>query len=341
MLHFESDYIQGAHPEILNALIRTNMTAQTGYGDDIWCESAKQKIRTACGDETADVFFLVGGTQTNATVINAMLPAYAGVVSAVTGHINGHEAGAVESNGNKVLPLPQYEGKIKAEDLRNMIETYNADDNCEHMIGPGMVYVSHPTEYGTLYTKAELTAISEVCREYDIPLFLDGARLGYALGCKQSDLCLQDITALCDVFYIGGTKCGALCGEALVFPRKGAPKRFFTLIKQHGALLAKGRLLGVQFDTLFTDDLYFDICRAAVEKAEIIRTALREKGYTFFLETVSNQIFIVLENSKAETLREVVCMGFWEKAGENHTVYRIATSWATTQNDVEQLLNIL
>ena len=341
MLHFESDYIQGAHPKILENLIKTNFIAQTGYGVDCFCEDARAKIRTACGDETADVFFLVGGTQANATVIDALLKNYEGVVAAVTGHINGHEAGAVEADGHKVLPLPHHLGKIDADELADLLATFYADDNHDHMIFPGMVYISHSTEYGTLYTKDELTAISDICRQYSIPLFMDGARLGYALTSDGTDLDLPTIAQLCDVFYIGGTKCGALCGEAVVFPRHGAPKQFFTTVKQHGALLAKGRLLGVQFDTLFTDNLYMNICRNANVQAEKVRKAFKEKGYEIFIETVSNQIFIVLENTRLKELSEKVCFGFWEKKDDNHTVVRIATSWATTDEDVAALLALL
>ncbi|MBR2413989.1 MAG: aminotransferase class I/II-fold pyridoxal phosphate-dependent enzyme [Clostridia bacterium] len=341
MLHFESDYIQGAHPAILENLIKTNLIAQTGYGVDCFCEDARAKIRTACGDETADVYFLVGGTQANATVIDAMLKNYEGVVAAMTGHINGHEAGAVEADGHKVLPLPHHLGKVDANELADLLATFYADDNHDHMIFPGMVYVSHPTEYGTLYSKAELTAISDICHQYNIPLFLDGARLGYALTSNGTDLDLPTIAQLCDVFYIGGTKCGALCGEAVVFPRHGAPKQFFTTVKQHGALLAKGRLLGVQFDTLFTDGLYMTICKNANVQAEKVRKDLKEKGYEIFIETVTNQIFIVLENTRLKELSEKVCFGFWEKKDDNHTVMRIATSWATTDEDVEGLLALL
>ena len=341
MLHFESDYIQGAHPAILENLIKTNFIAQTGYGVDCFCEDARAKIRTACGDETADVFFLVGGTQANATVIDALLKNYEGVVAAVTGHINGHEAGAVEADGPKVLPLPHHLGKIDATELADLLATFYADDNHDHMIFPGMVYISHPTEYGTLYTKNELSAISDICRKYNIPLFSDGARLGYALTSDGTDLDLPTIAQLCDVFYIGGTKCGALCGEAMVFPRHGAPKQFFTTVKQHGALLAKGRLLGVQFDTLFTDGLYMEICKNANVQAEKVRKALKEKGYEIFIETVSNQIFIVLKNEALKKLSEKVCFGFWEKKDDNHTVVRIATSWATTDEDVAALLALL
>ncbi|MBE6812423.1 MAG: low specificity L-threonine aldolase [Ruminococcaceae bacterium] len=341
MLHFESDYIQGAHPAILENLIKTNLIAQTGYGVDCFCEDARAKIRTACSDETADVYFLVGGTQANATVIDALLKNYEGVVAAVTGHINGHEAGAVEADGHKVLPLPHHLGKIAANELADLLATFYADDNHDHMIFPGMVYVSHPTEYGTLYTKNELSAISDICRKYNIPLFLDGARLGYALTSNGTDLDLPTLASLCDVFYIGGTKCGALCGEAVVFPRHGAPKQFFTTVKQHGALLAKGRVLGVQFDTLFTDGLYMEICRNANIQAEKVRKALKEKGYEIFIETVTNQIFIVLENTCLKNLSEKVCFGFWEKKDDNHTVMRIATSWATTDEDVKNLLALL
>lgn len=341
MFSFESDYTEGAHPLILDALVRTNFEQLSGYGNDKYCNSAKEKIKAACGRQDAEVFLLAGGTQTNQIVIDTMLKPYEGVVCATTGHIEGHEAGAVEFTGHKVLTVPHSLGKLKAEDLRALLEAFYGDDNHEHMVIPAMAYISHPTEYGTLYTLAELTAISKVCREFDIPLFLDGARLGYGLMSGGTDVTLEDIARLCDVFYIGGTKVGALCGEAVVFTHKNAPRHFFTSIKQHGALLAKGRLLGIQFDTLFTDGLYFKLGKNAIEKADRMRAAFKEKGYKFFIETTTNQIFILLENKKLEELKKQVAFGFWERTDENHTVVRIASSWATTDEAVDKLISLL
>lgn len=341
MFSFESDYTEGAHPAILDALVRTNMEQLSGYGNDKYCDSAKEKIKKACECEDAQVFLLAGGTQTNQLVIDTVLEPYEGVVSTTTGHVEGHEAGAVEFTGHKVLTVPHHLGKMDTSDLKNLLETFYGDDNHDHMVFPGMVYISHPSEYGTLYTLEELTALSDICREYDIPLFLDGARLGYGLMSRGTDVTLKDIARLCDVFYIGGTKVGALCGEAVVFTRSNAPKHFFTSIKQHGALLAKGRLLGVQFDTLFTDDLYFKLGKNAIEKADRMRAAFKEKGYEFFMETVTNQIFIVLDNSKMAELKKSVSFGFWEKLDENHTVVRFASSWATTDEMVDRLIELL
>lgn len=339
MLYFENDYCEGAHPAVLQKLIETNMEKLPGYGTDHYCESAKEKIRTACGCPQADVFFLVGGTQTNAAVISALLRRYEGVIAPVTGHINGHEAGAVEYTGHKVLALPQKEGKLSADDLRNFLKTFNDDGNREHMVFPGMAYISHPTEYGTLYSAAELEALSKVCREYEIPLFLDGARLGYGLACG-CDVTLQDIARLTDVFYIGGTKAGALCGEAVVFP-KGAPKHFMTMTKQQGALLAKGRLLGIQFDVLFTDDLYKKISENAIQAANRLKEALCEKGYELYIDSPTNQIFVILENSQMERLSRLAVFSFWEKYDDMHTVVRFATSWATRMEEIEELISVL
>ena len=341
MFSFESDYTEGAHPLILDAFVRTNFEQLSGYGFDKYCDSAKEKIKKACGLENAQVFFLAGGTQTNQIVVDTVLESYEGVVSTATGHIEGHEAGAVEFTGHKVLTVPHHQGKMDANDLKALLETFYSDDNHDHMVFPGMVYISHPSEYGTLYTLSELTALSELCRKYDIPLFLDGARLGYGLMSSGTDVTLKDISRLCDVFYIGGTKVGALCGEAVVFTHNNAPKHFFTSIKQHGALLAKGRLLGVQFDTLFTDDLYFKLGKNAIEKADRMRQAFRDKGYKFFMETVTNQIFIVLENTKMQELKKSVSFGFWEKYDSNHTVVRFASSWATTDEAVDKLISLL
>ncbi|MGN0704300.1 MAG: threonine aldolase family protein [Lentihominibacter sp.] len=341
MISFESDYIAGAHPEILRRLAETNMEMLSGYGSDTYCSSAREKIRAACGSQDADVQFLTGGTQTNALVISMMLEPYEGVVAAQTGHINVHEAGAIENTGHKVLTLPQHNGRIDPQELETYVREYYQDETYEHMVFPGMVYISHPTEYGTLYSLAELERLSEICKTYGMRLYLDGARLGYGLASLQTDVTLQDITRLCDVFYIGGTKVGALCGEALVFTRNNTPKHFLNLIKRRGALLAKGRLLGVQFDTLFTDDLYFEISRHAIDKAEELKQIFRDKGYEFFLESPTNQQFIILENSKLEELNEKVASGFWEKYDDDHTVVRFATSWSTTDEDMEYLRSIL
>lgn len=340
MLFFECDYGEGAHPAVLNRLAETNMDQVPGYGMDPYCESAKEKIRLACGCPQADIFFLVGGTQANAVVIGSMLRRYEGVVAARTGHVSIHEAGAIEFTGHKVLPLPQSEGKISAKDLEEYLETFFGDGTHEHMVFPGMVYISHPTEVGTLYMKKELEEISAVCRRYKMPLYVDGARLGYGLASPASDLTMEDLARLTDVFYIGGTKVGALCGEAVVFPGK-APDHFLTMVKQQGALLAKGRLLGVQFDALFTDGLYQKISHNAVDTAQRLQKALMEKGYELYLTSPTNQIFVVLENRRMEELEKKVRFSFWEKRDENHTVVRFATSWATRDEDVDALIDLL
>lgn len=334
MVSFESDYINGAHPKILERLLETNEDSLSGYGEDAYCESAKKKIREACGCPEADVEFLVGGTQTNACVISTMLKDYEGVVAAKTGHVSVHEAGAIEYTGHEVLEIPQSNGKIDAKTLDDYIEVFYADESAEHMMFPGMVYISYPTEYGTLYTKQELEDISAVCRKYRIPLYVDGARLGYGLMSSQSDITLKDLARIADVFYIGGTKVGALCGEAVVFTKNNRPKHFIHSIKKRGALLAKGRLLGVQFDTLFTDDLYFRISRHAIDMAEELKKILCEKGYRFFLDSPTNQQFVIIENDQLKKLRESATVSFWEKYDDDHTVIRLATSWSTKEEDL-------
>ena len=336
MISFENDYIQGAHPEVLKRLTETNLEPLSGYGTDPYCESAREKTRRECGCPEAEIHFLVGGTQTNAVVIDAMLKGFEGVAAADTGHVAVHEAGAVEYTGHKVLTIPHHSGKIDPGELKEYLEGFYQDANHEHMVFPGMVYLSHPTELGTLYSRKELEEISHICREYEIPLFLDGARLGYGLMSSDTDVTLQDVAQLCDVFYIGGTKVGALCGEAVVFPEK-APRHFLTSVKQHGALLAKGRLLGIQFDTLFTDNLYFDISRHAIERAEELKRVLQEKGCTFAWESPTNQQFVILEDSTVRRLKEHVVFSFWEKADETHTVVRFVTSWATRKEEIEEL----
>ena len=340
MLYFENDYCEGAHPAILQKLMETNFEKVSGYGTDPYCASAKEKIRKACDCPEADVYFISGGTQTNAIVIASMLNRWEGVIAAATGHVAGHEAGAIEYTGHKVLGLSQKNGKLDAETVRDFCQTFFADGNHDHMVFPGMVYISHPTEYGTLYTKAELEALSAVCHEFKLPLFLDGARLGYGLVSKGTDVTLADLARLTDVFYIGGTKVGALCGEAVVFPH-GAPAHFMTMVKQQGALLAKGRLLGIQFDVLFTDDLYTKISENAITTANVLKRALSDKGYQFFMDSPTNQIFVVLSNEQLAALEGKAKFGFWEKYDDTHTVVRIATSWATKMEEIMQLIELM
>lgn len=341
MLSFDCDYTAGAHPKVLENIIKTNMEPLPGYGEDRYCQSAREKIKAACAMPEADVHFLVGGTQTNSIVIASLLHGCEGVISAHTGHVNVHEGGAIEATGHKVLALPGSEGKLAPPTLAQYLEDFYADSSNAHMVQPGMVYISHPTEYGTLYSRAELEELYAVCRRYSLPLFIDGARLGYGLASRESEFTLPDIARLCDVFYIGGTKVGALCGEAVVFTNVSTPRFFTTFVKQHGALLAKGRLLGVQFDTLFTDGLYFEVSRHAIECAEKMKRIFREKGYRFFLETPTNQQFLLLENAKMKELSEKVRFCFWEKTDAEHTTVRFATSWSTTDEDLRELEKIL
>ena len=341
MLYFENDYSEGAHGKVLEALVKTNYEKLSGYGTDDYCERAKEKIKKACICDDAEVYLLVGGTQTNQLIIDTTLNPYEGVVAVETGHVGVHEAGAIEYTGHKVLTVPAHDGKMDAGELKDYLETFYNDGNHEHMVFPGMVYISHPTEYGTLYTKDELEKISKVCNQYEIPLYLDGARLGYGVMAKDTDVDLPTVAKYCDIFYIGGTKVGALCGEAVVFTKNNMPKHFTTQVKQHGALLAKGRLLGVQFDALFTDDLYFEISKNAIEMAELLKKGLAEKGYRFYLDSPTNQQFIILENSQMEEIAKNVRFSFWEKYDDTHTVVRFATSWATSKEDVEALIDLL
>ena len=341
MLSFENDYNRGACPEILRRLAELNGEPRTGYGQDELCRSAAEKLRAACGCPEAEVYFLTGGTQTNQVACAALLDSFQGVIAAETGHVSIHEAGAVEATGHKVIALPGKEGKLEAETLRAWLTRFYGDETHEHMVFPGLVYLSHPTELGTLYSKTELTALSEVCRAYDLPLYLDGARLGYGLMSPQSDLTLPEIAALCDAFYIGGTKMGALFGEALVFPRGNAPAHMLTRVKQRGALLAKGWLLGLQFDTLFTDGLYFRLGENAIRQAGRLRALLLEKGYALWAESPTNQQFVLLEDAQAAALQERVRLSFWDKPDETHTVLRFCTGWGTSDEDMEQLAEIL
>ena len=340
-LPFACDYMRGAHPNILSRLADTNMDTTPGYGLDPICESAGNRIRQACRCPQAGVYFLTGGTQTNAVLIDAFLRSYEGVIAALTGHINQHEAGAIEANGHKVLPLPHIDGKLRPEDVRSFLEDYANDDNRDHIVKPGMVYISQPTEYGTLYSREELSGLRAICDEYRIPLYLDGARLAYALACPENDVTLADLAALCDAFYIGGTKCGALFGEAVVIPDPAKLPHLFTIIKQHGALLAKGRMLGIQFDELFKEDLYFHIGEKAVEAADSIREALQAKGYPLCFHSPTNQIFVLMENARLSEFGRKVDYSFWEKYDDQHTIIRLATDWAVTKEETEKLIGIL
>ena len=340
-LYFASDYQEGAHPVVMRRLCETNLLQSAGYGTDEFCESARAKIRSACRCSEAAVHFLVGGTQTNATVIDASLKSYQGVIGAESGHISVHEAGAIEFGGHKVLALPHVLGKLSADQIREYCADYQNDANREHMVMPGMVYLSLPTEYGTLYSLSELSAIRDVCVEYSLLLYIDGARLAYALACKENDVALHDLARLCDVFYIGGTKCGAMFGEAVVIPNPNLLEHFFTVMKQHGALLAKGRLLGIQFDTLFTDNLYTEAGQAAIRTADEMKAIFASKGYRFAFDSPTNQIFIVMDNEKMRSLSELVEFSFWEKYDDSHSIIRFASSWATRMEDVRKLSEIL
>ena len=341
MISFENDYTTGAHPKVLKRLMETNLEALSGYGSDPYCESASQKIRTACSCPNADIFFLTGGTQTNSIIISSLLKEYEGVLSVQTGHVNTHEAGAIESTGHKVLSLPHSEGKIQSNLLEQYLQQFYQDANHEHMVFPGMLYISHPTEYGTLYSKKELTDLYRICQHYQIPLFIDGARLGYGLMSRDTDVTLSDLASLCDVFYIGGTKVGALCGEAVVFPNHNMPEHFLTMVKRRGALLAKGRLLGIQFDSLFTDNLYFEIGRHAIDMSQQLKDIFKNNRIPFYMESPTNQQFVILENNQMEELQKNIRFSFWEKIDEKHTVVRFVTSWSTTQEDLRVLAQAL
>jgi len=341
MQQFGCDYMEGCHPLILKKMAETNFEKITGYGEDTYCASAKEKIKKACGKPDAEVHFLVGGTQANSTVIAAILRNYEGVIAADSGHISVHESGAVEASGHKVITLKAEDGKLTAEAVSSYLKRFYADGTWPHMAIPGMVYISHPTESGTLYSKAELCALRAVCDQYHLPLFLDGARLGYGLMAYDTDVTLADIAEYCDVFYIGGTKVGALFGEAVVITRPQLISHFFTTIKQRGALLAKGWLLGLQFDVLFTDDLYFKISRHAIDMAMKIKQGLLEKGYQLHFDSPTNQQFVVVSNKKLEELQGKVTYSYWEPVGEDAAAIRLAASWATREEDVEELLNLM
>ena len=337
MISFESDYNNGCHEAILKRLLETNNEPATGYGLDSYSLAAKEKIRQACSCPEADVFFLVGGTQTNATVIDAMLRGFQGVLAVETGHINVHESGAIEWGGHKVLTLPSHDGRMDPSELAQWLHDFYADPTYDHMVFPGMVYITFATEMGTIYTLEQLQAIREICNRYELPLFVDGARLGYGLMADGCDVTLQQLAGLCDVFYIGGTKCGAYCGEAVVFPRHNAPAHFFTIVKQHGALLAKGRLLGVQFEALMQDGLYFKLAGHAVAQAMRLRDAFVAKGYTMYSDSPTNQQFVLLDQAVIEVLEKNFVFEQWFPVGDKMNC-RFVTSWATTVEDVDALI---
>ena len=340
MIRFECDYTQGAHPLIMERLLETNLEQTCGYGEDDYCKHAAELIKEACANDNIDVHFLVGGTQTNATVISSVLKGYQGAVCADTGHINVHETGAVEATGHKVLALPNIDGKINAKMVEDYVSGHYNDVTASHMVQPGMVYISLPTESGTMYSKKEIMDIFDVCRKYDMCFFIDGARLGYGLTSEINDISLNDLCKYSDIFYIGGTKVGALFGEAVIISNDAYKKDFRYNIKRHGGLLAKGRLLGIQFETLFTDDLYFRISKNAIDMAMKLKKAFTDMGYELFADSYTNQQFVYLDDSKAEQLSKKYTLSLWgEYNGKK--AYRFCTSWATTNTQIEQLINDL
>ncbi len=336
-----SDYQEGAHINIIRRLVDTNETATVGYGLDPICESAKDRIRKAVNCPGAEVEFISGGTQTNAIVIDSVLSLYQGVIAADSGHVGVHEAGAIEYTGHKVLPIKGENGKITAESIEGYCRDFYNDGNYTHMVMPGMVYLSQPTEYGTLYSKAELQAIRKVCDTYQMKLYVDGARLAYALSTPSNDVTLEDLAQLSDVFYIGGTKCGALLGEAVVLPNPSLIPHFFTIIKQHGALLAKGRVLGIQFDELFKEDLYLHIGDSAIALAEKIKKALTENGFPIYIDSPTNQVFFVISKDKLQELDQYAVYSFMDKYDDEHVIIRFATGWATKEEDVDAVCDLL
>lgn len=341
MYRFNCDYLEGMHPKILERLIATNLEQTPGYGMDEHCAAAKEMIKSACRCPGAKVYFTVGGTQTNYAVLDSILRNYEGVLAAETAHISVHEAGAIEYSGHKVLTVPAKNGKIDPDDARGYMQAFYADPTWEHMVTPGAIFVSHPSEYGTLYTKDELRRLRELCDEYSMKLYLDGARLGYGLAADNTDVTLPDIAEYCDAFYIGGTKVGAMFGEAVVFTREQDGKRFFTEIKQHGAMLAKGRMLGIQFETLFENGLYFEIASHAVRLAMKLKAAMMEKGYRVYLDSHTNQQFFIIPNSKLAELEDKVVLDNWGAYDEQSSIVRITASWATTEEMIDYLLELM
>ena len=341
MYRFNCDYLEGAHPNIIKRLVDTNLIQTVAYGNDEISASAKEKIKAACGNPNVDIYFLVGGTQANLVVLDSILESYEGVIAADTGHISVHEAGAIEHTGHKVITLSSSNSKLNYNDVRNYVKGFYEDETNLHMVKPGAVYISHPTEYGMLYTKEELEGLSQVCKEYGMKLYLDGARLGYGLASYNTDVTLKDIAKFCDVFYIGGTKVGALFGEAVVFTNKNDSKYFFTRTKQKGAHLAKGRILGIQFDELFTDNLYFEISRHAIDLAMLIKDSLIKKGYKLYMDSYTNQQFFIIPKEIFIKISDKVVIDNWGEYDKDNFICRITTSWATTKESVEFLINIM
>ena len=341
MLSFECDYNNGAHPKVLENLIRYNEERPTPYGFDAFSERAKDRIREACGMPDAQIFFLTGGTQANATTIDSMLYQYEGVICVETGHINVHEAGAVEFTEHKIITLPGDQGKMDAKVLDKYLDDFMHDGNNAHAVYPGLVYITFPTELGTLYTAHELDEIYKVCQHYEIPLYIDGARLGYGLMADGNDITLPYLARHCDVFYIGGTKIGALCGEAVVFTNRQAHKHFFSIQKQHGAVIAKGALIGLQFEALFTDNLYFDLARHAIDMAMRMKQLFKEKGFEFWLDSPTNQQFVILPDALVERLSKQMEFTHWGQASGHRTICRFVTSWATTDEELKELEKII
>jgi len=339
MIHFECDYTEGAHPKILKMLEETNFEQTPGYGQDEYCSAASKRIKELCLSEDADVHFLIGGTQTNMIVISSVLRPHQGVISAHTGHINVHETGAIEATGHRVIAIHSNDGKITARQVQEICEAHYNDENAEHTVQPGMVYISNPTENGTIYSKEELSELSKVCKRFDLPLYMDGARMGYGLMAHGNDLTLPDIARLCDAFYIGGTKVGAMFGEAVVITNPSLQKDFRYFIKQRGGLLAKGRILGIQFAVLFENNLYFEIAQHAVNQAMLIKRAFEKKGYSFFADTCTNQIFPILPNEIIEKLAKKYSFYIWDKTDETNSAIRLCTSWATKDSHVDELIS--
>lgn len=338
MIRFECDYLEGACPEILKKLEETNFEQTQGYSEDKYCDLAREKIRKICKCPNAEVQFLVGGTQTNMTVIASVLKPYQGVISPKEGHINVHETGAIESTGHKVLAINTEDGKLTDKDIKEIYEKYYEDENRQHVVQPGMVYISYPTENGLIYTKEELQNLYKTCKECKLPLYIDGARLGYGLMSEKSDMDISDIAKNCDVFYIGGTKVGALFGEAVIITNENLQEDFRYYMKQQGAMLAKGRLLGIQFDVLFENNLYFNISKHAIDMAMKIKQAFIEKGYKFLFDSHTNQQFPIISNEKLNKLSNKYTYSLWERVDENNNVVRFCTSWATKEEDVDELI---
>ena len=338
MIQFQCDYNNGVHPLILQRLLETNDEQSVGYGLDPHCDNARRLIREACQRPDADVHFMVGGTQANVTVIASILRAHQGVICATSGHINVHETGALEHIGHKCVTLPHDNGLISAEQIEELVVAHRAQEDPCHCVEPAMVYISFSSEYGTIYSKAQLTAISEVCHRLDLPLFIDGARMGYGLTSPACDITLPELAQLADVFYLGGTKQGAMFGEAIVITSEKLKKGFRYNIKQNGGMLAKGRMLGIQFETLFTDNLYFKLAKHANDEAQRIRNGFLEKGYKLFMDSPTNQQFVVLNKEQMERIGKDFLFEIWEPVDAEHTAVRFCTSWATKTEDVDKLL---